>query len=147
MNETNNLIICDDEFRNIVNSGVFYNPSNKHYPNRNVIIVCDRCRRRHIQFSIGKDNVDVCMLCVYALFEFIPPSFRKENDMYPHDVLMAINPDLRSGLTGFSAKPRINLGEKEPKFSSSEKDDVQPDWENSNDEGGSIFGDDGGADY
>jgi hypothetical protein len=54
------------EFQQILDYGTFYFPSWKHY-NRQLNVVCDRCRTQNLPACIGHGQQDLCLVCANEL--------------------------------------------------------------------------------
>jgi hypothetical protein len=54
------------EFQQILKHGIFYFPAHKHY-NRQLNVVCDRCRTQQLTACIGHGQQDLCLICANEL--------------------------------------------------------------------------------
>lgn len=65
---------------NIVKNGVYYCPASKHYNNQSSNIVCDRCRKTHLNVCIGLDTYDLCLSCVQDVSMLCTPQILYTKD-------------------------------------------------------------------
>lgn len=67
--EAKNKLQMEDDIKDVVVYGAYYNPANKHYGGASVTVTCDRCKKVIDGACIGYKELDLCLKCTDTLTE------------------------------------------------------------------------------
>jgi hypothetical protein len=110
---------ADSKFSRIVKSGQFYFPAYLHYGTDEINVVCDRCRKTHLNSCVGYNDLDLCLSCAGTVCELLS----KKIISTP---IMAIPPYISGSLTKMeqhSFKPTTITEMKQDMFHSKQNKD------------------------
>src|SRR5271154_5824803 len=57
----------DHIYQNVCQYGQFYNPACSHYGYNSANVVCDKCKKHHLDVCVGYDKYDLCLKCVQEI--------------------------------------------------------------------------------